>query len=416
MPPTPIGWCPPVAPVPTRHDLAELCLEHGRDTLAEDEDPAAQQLRGDGERVTLPDLVCRDCGAVVGVATLAWRCDCGGVFDVTAVPGSLHLRAEQEGRNSLWRYESVLPVPFADHISLGEGMSSMVRSKVRANIRFKLDFLMPTLSFKDRGAVVLATLAQRLGVSSALTDSSGNAGTAAAAYLARAGIPCRIYVPEATSAVKLAQMRAHGAEVVAVAGSRAAAAGAARDAAAEPGVFYASHVYHPYFLHGVKTYGYEVWEQGGRQVPDTVVVPVGNGTLLLGCFLAFGELLAAGLATRLPRLVAVQSKGCAPVAQAFDNGLFTVPAVTGLRTVAEGIAIESPPRGAQILAAIRASGGAVVTVGDDEIRSARAELAAEGLYVEPTSAVCWAAVRSGAVADTEDAVVPLCGAGAKSAG
>ena len=187
-------------------------------------------------------------------------------------------------------------------------------------MRLKLDFLMPTLSFKDRGAVVLATLASALGVRSALTDSSGNAGTAAAAYLARAGIPCRVFVPEATSPAKLAQMRAHGAEITLVAGTRADTAAAAREMASQPGIFYASHVFHPYFLHGVKTYGYEIWEQSGGLLPDTVVVPAGNGTLVLGCHLAFRELVEAGLAVRMPTLVAVQAAACAPVAEAFRSG------------------------------------------------------------------------------------------------
>ena len=257
--------------------------------------------------MTMPPLVCRRCGATHPVESLAWRCDCGGVLDVLDNPAALSFTAGQQARNSLWRYESVLPVPFDEQISLGEGMSPIVRSRTQPNVRLKLDFLMPTLSFKDRGAVVLATLASALGVRSALTDSSGNAGTAAAAYLARAGIPCRVFVPEATSPAKLAQIRAHGAEITLVAGTRADTAAAAREMASQPGIFYASHVFHPYFAHGVKTYGYEIWEQSGGLLPDTVVVPAGNGTLVLGCHLAFRELVEAGLADRMPTLVAVQA-------------------------------------------------------------------------------------------------------------
>lgn len=364
--------------------------------------------------MTLPDLVCAACGARYDVHSLVWRCECGGVLD-TVTDAALHITAQQSDRMSMWRYESVLPVPFDEKISLGEGWSPTVGSRTRPGIDYKLDFLMPTLSFKDRGAVVLATLAARLGVRSALTDSSGNAGTAAAAYFARAGIPCRVFVPEATSPGKLAQMRAHGADVVTVAGSRADAAAAARVAASEPGVFYASHVFHPYFLHGVKTYGYEIWERGGRRLPDTVLVPIGNGTLALGCHLAFTELVDAGLADGLPTLIGVQSEACAPVAQAFAAGLDTVAGVEPLPTSAEGIAIAAPPRGAAILAAVRATGGTVLTVTDDEVVAARAELAAEGLYVEPTSAVCWAAARRlPALGDPGHTVVPLCGAGLKA--
>ncbi len=362
----------------------------------------------------LPDLLCRDCTTARAVDAPGWRCACGGLLDVASPAPPLDLGGAVGDRNSLWRYQSVLPVAYDPTVSMGEGNSPLVASAL-PNVRLKLDFLMPTLSFKDRGAVVLATLARRLGVEAAVVDSSGNAGTAAAAYLARAGVPCRVYVPADTAAPKLAQMRAHGAQVVA-AGTRAEAAAAAQGAAEQAGVFYASHVFHPYFLHGVKTYGYELWEQCGRTLPRTVVVPVGNGTLLLGCALAFGELVAAGLAERAPTLVAVQAAACAPVAAAFESG--SVPAVASTApTVAEGIAIAAPPRGAQILAAIRAGGGAVVTVDDAEILAARTELAAQGLFVEPTAAACWAAVRNRVstvpALGGDDVVVPLCGAGLK---
>ncbi len=331
----------------------------------------------------------------------------------------------------MWRYESVLPVPFDADISLGEGGSPIVASRALPHVRLKLDFLMPTLSFKDRGAVVLATLAKRLGVRSALVDSSGNAGTAAAAYFARAGIDVQVFVPASTSPGKLAQMRAHGAGLTLVPGTRADTAAAALAAADRPGVFYASHVFHPYFLHGVKTYGYEIWAQNGYSLPSTVVVPVGNGTLLLGCYLAFRELVDAGLAARMPALVAVQAEGCSPVAAAFAAHLDTVAPVAAQATVAEGIAIAAPPRGAQILAAVRETGGTIVSVSDQQVLAGRTELAAEGLYVEPTSAVCWAAARAaaGPAADlpwnwalavelfrVDNVTLPLCGAGLKAPG
>jgi threonine synthase len=193
---------------------------------------------------------------------------------------------------------------------------------------------------------------------------------------------------------------------------------------------YASHVYHPYFLHGVKTYGYEIWEQRGRSLPETVVVPVGNGTLVLGCYLAFSELVAAGLAERMPRIVAVQASACSPLEQAVAQGFAMPAAVDGGTTIAEGIAIAAPPRGRQILSAVRATGGTIVSVSDRQTSGARQELADEGLFVEPTSAVCFAAVRAAvdstfdkasptwAVAASlltaESVVVPLCGAGLKS--
>ncbi|CAN5226541.1 threonine synthase [soil metagenome] len=373
--------------------------------------------------------MCATCGSRQDVTSLAWRCECGGVFDVDDAPVVLDITADQRDRGSLWRYESVLPVPFDAAISLGEGRSPIVAAHGLPHVGLKVDFLMPTLSFKDRGAVVLATLAKRIGVTSALVDSSGNAGTAAAAYFARAGIPIQVFVPASTSPGKLAQMRAHGAELTLVSGSRADTSAAALTAAEVPGVFYASHVYHPYFLHGVKTYGYEIWEHYGHELPQTVVVPVGNGTMLLGCYLAFRELVAAGLAARMPALVAVQAAGCAPLEVAFGSRRSAAAPIQAQPTVAEGIAIEAPPRGAQILAAVRATGGTIVAVNDEQVLAGRAELAAQGLYVEPTSAVCWAAVRAAAApaADltwnwklamdllrADDVILPLCGAGLKA--
>lgn len=359
--------------------------------------------------MSLPALECRSCGRDFDVAELRWRCPCGGLFDVS----------------SQWRPQpgSELPIPVEPAVALGEGGTPIIGSRSLPGVRFKLEFFSPTLSFKDRGAVLLATLAARLGVRSAMVDSSGNAGTAAAAYFARAGIACEVLVPASTSPEKLAQIRAHGATLTLVPGSRADAAAAAARIAERPEVFYASHVYHPYFAHGVKTYGYEIWEQNGRRLPSAVLVPVGNGTLLLGCYLAFSEIVEAGLADRMPALLGVQAAGCAPLAAAW-NGTETISSPT----VAEGIAIEAPPRAGQLLDAVRASGGTILTVDDAAILAGRAALASEGLFVEPTAAVCYAAAATAAsrsgpgwqrlrdVLAYDDVVIPLCGAGLKHPG
>jgi threonine synthase len=379
-------------------------------------------------------LACVDCARTYPVESLAWRCGCGGLLDVADFSPTLdpaRLAGLRPTAASLWRYEDVLPLPVDPSVSMGEGLSPLVPAARWPGLRLKLDFLLPTLSFKDRGAVLLATLARRLRVERAVVDSSGNAGTAAAAYMARAGVACEVFVPEATSAGKLAQMRAHGATVRLVPGTRADTAEAARAAADTPGTLYASHVYHPYFVHGVKTYAYEIWEQSGHRLPDTVVVPVGNGTMVLGCSLAFQELLAAGLVDRVPAIVAVQAAACAPLAAALATGQDAPIPTAASPTIAEGIAIAAPPRGRQILRAVRATGGSVISVPDDQTAAAREDLAAAGLFVEPTAAVCWAAVRAAhgvapGLPDDDvssaarrlltagDVVVPLCGAGLKS--
>ncbi len=319
---------------------------------------------------------------------------------------------------TLWRYRETLPVTEPPDLSMGEGMTPLLPVRGRPELAIKVDYLMPTGSFKDRGAVLLGALARQLRVTAIVADSSGNAGTAIAAYAARLGIACDIYVPAATSAGKLAQLDAYGAHVHRVEGSREDTAAAAALAAERPGVFYASHVYNPVFLHGTKTYVFELWEQLGGRLPGTLVLPVGNGTLVLGCHIGARELLSQGLIDRLPTIIAVQADACAPLARAMSEGRREPAEISAGPTIAEGIAIARPARGAQILAAVDETGGTIVTVTDDQVRAAGADLARSGLFVEPTSAVCWAAVLAGLVpaAEPPDAVVPLCGTGLKSVG
>ncbi|MFJ9806613.1 threonine synthase [Streptomyces sp. NPDC101158] len=356
---------------------------------------------------------CPRCRTHAPASTLTWCCPkCRGPWDLDFTAAPVPLASLPSRVNSLWRYTEALPLATGTpRVTLGEGRTPLV--PLTDTVSAKLDFLMPTLSFKDRGAVMLAELALRLRPRTVIADSSGNAGTAVAAYCARAGLDCAVYVPEGTSPKKLEQIRAHGARAVVVAGDREATAKAAREAADEPDVFYASHVYNPHFLHGTKTYAYELWEDLGGRLPDTLVVPVGNGTLLLGVALAVEELYAHGLVDHRPALVAVQAEAVSPLAAAFHAGADELPGPAEPRpTLAEGIAIPNPPRAAQILRAVRASGGTFLTVTDDRIRAAQTDLARRGLYVEPTGVACWAAVR--ATHGLGTTVVPLCGAGAKT--
>jgi threonine synthase len=186
-------------------------------------------------------------------------------------------------------------------------------------------------------------------------------------------------------------MEAHGAEVIQIKGKREYAALAAWAAAAH-GAFYASHVYNPFFLAGMETLAYELWEQLGHVAPDTLILPVGNGTLLLGAYHGFRRLLQAGLIDHLPRLLAVQVAACAPIYQAYCDGRETVKPVVPGPTVATGVAIGQPARGAQILAAVRTTGGMVLNVTEQQLEQARNQLARQGFYVEGTSAVAVAAM------------------------
>jgi threonine synthase len=368
-------------------------------------------------------LRCVTCGRDHPLTDLPWRCArCHGVLDLAGFTAALPDRATLRDRPpALWRYAEALPVDEPPDITMGEGMTPLLSIPGHPSIALKADYLMPTGSFKDRGAALLVALARELNVTRMVADSSGNSGAAIAAYAARAGIACDVYVPAATSAGKLGQLLAYGAIVHRIEGSREDTAAAAAAAADEPGIFYASHVYHPFFPHGTKTYVFELWEQLGGQMPGTLVLPAGNGTLVLGAYLGCRELLEQQLIDRLPVIVAVQAAACAPLARAFIDGL-TVPAsVTAGATIAEGIAIAAPARGHQVLAAVRGTAGRIVTVTDDQIRAAHKALARAGLYVEPTAAASWAAVSTGAAGIPAAAgprphtVVPLCGSGLKSA-
>jgi threonine synthase len=232
-----------------------------------------------------------------------------------------------------------------------------------------------------------------LGIRRVVEDSSGNAGCAIAAYCARAGIACTIYVPEDTSPAKVAQIQWYEADLCRVPGTRQDTADAVMAAAEH--TYYASHSWNPFFFQGTKTFAYEVCEQLGWRAPDALVLPTGNGTLLLGAAIGFGELRDAGIVHRVPRLIAVQAENCAPLVRAFREELpGTTQAGAGSGpTLAEGIAIAKPIRGAQIVEAVRESGGTFLAVPEDEIVRALRAMAAQGFYIEPTSAATIAGVE-----------------------
>jgi len=293
-----------------------------------------------------------------------------------------------------WRYRAALPVDASTHVvSLGEGGTPLECLLFHGqSVFFKLDHLMPTGSYKDRGASLLMTKAKELGVESVVEDSSGNAGCAVAAYSAAAGIRCEIYVPEATSLAKLYQLAAYGAKIHKVKGDRTATANEA--AAAAKGRFYASHVWNPFFFEGTKTCAFEIAEQMGWRAPSAVIAPLGNGSLLLGLFFGFSQLYEAGLIAHLPRLIGVQAAECAPLLGARRHGeIFWDGAGLGGETVAEGIAIPYPLRWREILRVVAQSSGDLISVSESEIHQAMAWLVKQGLFVEPTSAVAVAGMK-----------------------
>jgi threonine synthase len=317
------------------------------------------------------------------------------------------------GVRSIWRYAAALPFLPARPISMGEGCTPLVEMELSGETALlKCEWFMPTGSFKDRGASVMLSLLREQGVQAVLEDSSGNGGAAVSAYAAAGGMAATIFVPASTSPAKTVQSRAAGASITLVPGSRQDCADAAEREAER--IFYASHNWQPFFLHGTKTLAYELWEDFGFQAPDNVIVPCGAGSNVLGLFIGFSELLRAGQISKLPRIFAAQPANCAPIARA-ALGLDPVAAQP---TIAEGTAIAQPLRVMECLRAMRESGGGAVMLSEAEIAEASLMLARRGVYVEPTcaqAAAAFARLRAtGAIGSGETAVVVLTGSGLKA--
>ena len=278
---------------------------------------------------------------------------------------------------------------------MGEGNTPIAALRVGdREVIAKLEFEAPTGSFKDRGAAVLVAAALDVGATRVVADSSGNAGTAIAAYAARVELPCEVFVSAAMASSRVARINA---DVIPVKGTREDVAAAAVARIDQTGAFYASHVWNPWFFEGTKHYVLELVAQLGR-LPQALVLPAGNGTLVLGAWRALQE-----LGMRTP-IIAVQAAACAPIAEAFSAQREHVEAVIDQGTIASGIAIAEPVRGDEILAAVRATDGWFVTVTDDEILAATRELAGQGFVVEPTAAAPAAALQH---IEVDDLVIPL---------
>ena len=355
-------------------------------------------------------------GATYPLDKPRWCGDGGAHLNLGDAPGLTRGEIDTT-KYSVWRYARALLVEAKDAVTLGEGWTPLVDGKLDGiSVTMKLEFMMPTGSFKDRGMTTLITYLKNRGVMSVLEDSSGNAGASMAAYSAAAGMKARILVPETASYPKIAQMAATGADVVTVKGSRQDVADAALRYAKE--IFYASHNWQPFFLEGTKTLAYELWEQFGFKIPDNIVFPVGYGSNVCGCERGFAELKRRGEIDRLPKLFAVQAANCAPLYAAFKAGADEAVPTDVATTVAEGIASSKPTRLREVVLAVRNSGGSIVAVSEDEIVSALGALARQGLYVEPTSAAAAAGLRqlfkSKAIVPEQKTVLVLTGTGLKA--
>jgi threonine synthase len=347
---------------------------------------------------------------------MMWRCECGSFLNLT-FESRFPIKEIAKRAPSLWRYREALPIHGDENIiSMREGFTPLEGMNFNGHsVLMKVDYLFPTGSYKDRGATVLISKAREMGVKRVVEDSSGNAGAAIAAYCIRAGIECEIYVPRRTSLGKLVQIEAYGAALNRVEGSRERTAQVAMQAACR--TYYASHCWNPFFLHGTKTFAFEVWEQMGWKAPDVLILPVGHGTLFLGAYIGFKELKKARRVKRMPRLVGIQSASCAPLYHGFRRGLEEPLPIEKRETVAEGIAIANPVRGMQILEAIRETEGEILIVTEKEIMAAMVEMGKKGHFIEPTSAATVAGLKKYLKKTRKEMIVStLTGMGLKATG
>lgn len=351
-------------------------------------------------------LVCRQTKETYPAHQPIWKSPAGALLDLDFTP-VFDLEKIRSRRPGLWRYREAIPLGSDTHIvSADEGFTPLLPLVFDGKTAWiKQEQLFSSGSYKDRGATVLMSKAKELGIMQVVQDSSGNAGCAIAMYAAMAGIACDIYVPADTAEAKLAQMELYRARIRKIPGSREDTAAAALEAARSH--YYASHCWNPFFFHGTKTFAYEVCEQSDWEAPDAVVLPAGNGTLVIGCYIGFNELLNAGVITRMPKIVAVQSEHCAPLAQAFQKRENNYSLVNTAPTLAEGIAIAAPVRGNQIMEHVRQSGGHFITVSEQEIEDALLLCGRMGHYIEPTSAAAIAGLRKYLQHSGDEKVVSL---------
>ncbi len=340
-------------------------------------------MNGD-KRTEKARLICRNCSTSIPLDAPVWLCPkCEHSLEIQ-IQSNFPVRKIASRKPDLWRYREALPIRSNKNIiSLGEGYTPMLRYAVKKRwIWIKQEHLSPSGSFKDRGAAVLINHLNSIGVKEVVVDSSGNAGAAISAYCAAAGLKCRVFVPAAASSAKLKQIKRYGAVPELINGTRDETTQAALRAARD--TYSASHYRNPFFLHGTKTLAFEICEQLGWKCPDTVILPIGNGSLVLGVSLGFRELKSAGIIPHLPRLIGVQAENCAPVYNAFHELL---PTKTNKihATFAEGIAVSHPFRLNDILDSIHLHGGTMISVTETEIESALHQAWGKGFYIEPTA-------------------------------
>jgi threonine synthase len=348
-------------------------------------------------------LVCTKCDSQFDRGSRADLCaKCGGPLFARYDRGRLDRDASAERSRSIWRWHELMPVEDpASIVSLGEGGTPLLRANRLgaaagfSDLWIKDEGNNPTGSFKARGLSAAVSKAKELGFSKIALPTAGNAGGAAAAYAAKAGMECHVFMPEDTPPVFRIECERYGAKVTLVPGLIDACGKIVAERAPREGWHDVSTLKEPYRVEGKKTMGYELAEDFGWELPDAILYPTGGGTGLIGMWKAFEEMEELGwIGKKRPRMISVQAAGCAPIPKALAEGKTVSEKWEHAETYASGLRVPKAFADFLILRDIRTSGGDAVAVTDDEMRRAADEIgAAEGLFVCPEGAAVWAAAR-----------------------
>ncbi|HEV8159251.1 MAG TPA: threonine synthase [Pyrinomonadaceae bacterium] len=377
-------------------------------------------------------LECANCHANYEARTLQNLCvKCGKPllvrYDLTKAGETLTKDSLKNREDNLWRYREVLPVENAENIvSFGEGWTPLLKAQrlaetlpIKLNLFIKDESQNPTQSFKARGMSAAVSMAKELGATKLAVPSAGNAAGALAAYASRAGLEAHIFMPSDTPRANVVECEQTGAFVTLIDGLITDCGAEVAKRKEAEGWFDISTLKEPYRIEGKKTMGYELAEQFDWNLPDVILYPTGGGTGLIGMWKAFDEMEALGwIDSKRPRMVSVQSDGCAPIVRAFHAGERFAGEFENAATVASGLRVPKAIGDFLILDALHKSGGTAIAVRDEQLILAVKEIGtAEGLFVAPEGAACLPALRmmieQHSVKETERVVIFNTGAGVK---
>ncbi len=346
----------------------------------------------------LQGLRCRDCGTSYPAEAL-YVCDnCLGpleaVYDRAAQKKTVTRARIASGPNNLWRYQALLPARRNARVDLNAGFTPLIRANNLArelglkNLYLKNDTVNPSFSFKDRVVAIAASKALELRLPALACASTGNLAGAVAAHAARAGLPAYVFVPADLEPAKIAGAAVYGANIIAVNGNYDQVNRLATEAADAYGWGFVNINLRPYYAEGSKTLGFEVAEQLGWRAPDRVIVPIASGALFTKIWKGFNEFADMGLIEpRFPKMIGVQAEGCAPVANAWREGTRDVQAIKP-KSLAKSLAIGNPADGRFVIDVAKESGGAVISIREDEIVQGIELLArTEGIFAETAAGV-----------------------------